>query len=50
MKFIFLFLIVITKIQPTNFKELKTKSFEKYLDSESVTICWKCKQQTEKNF
>ena len=24
------------KIQPTNFKELKTKSFEKYLDSESV--------------
>lgn len=24
------------KIQPTNFKELKTTSFEKYLDSESV--------------
>ena len=24
------------KIQPTNFKELKTKSFKKYLDSESV--------------
>ena len=24
------------KIQPTNFKELKTKSFEKYLDSELV--------------
>ena len=24
------------KIQPTNFKELKTKSFEKYLNSESV--------------
>ena len=24
------------KIEPTNFKELNTKSFEKYLDSESV--------------